>query len=133
MFDYTNEEEKIMELKFTDVFWIINEEMFRPKYSFLEGEEVEYIHYQKVIPVYVKSIDEMYDGTTELSITPVDVRDGVTKNWKWSRSVKLKEIDVSVFTSKEKAINKFNKLYTKDERDVFEEKDQLRRLQQVFK
>lgn len=118
----------MMKVNFDDVFWVINKEMFYPKYEFLEGKDVEYISYQKVIPVYVKSINKMYDGTTEFNITPVDVRDGVDKNWEWSRSVELKEIDVDVFTTEEKAINKFNKIYSEKQRKVFEEKDQLRRL-----
>ena len=79
-----------MKPSFKDVFWIINRETFQPKldYPWMDDEtkkKIEWIDYYKVIPVYVKCIEQMYDGSTQFSITPVDVRDGVKKYWKWSR------------------------------------------------
>lgn len=123
-----------MKPNFKEVFWTIDTEMFKPKLSktWLDKQtekELDYITYRKVIPVYVKCISEMYDGTTEFCITPVDVRDGITKDWRWSRSIKDGELGKSVFKTKAQAVNSFNKKYSKEERDLFDEKEKFQRLQ----
>lgn len=124
-----------MKPNFNEVFWIINEEMYKPKmkeYRWLDKEvqgNIDYIRYWKIIPVYVKCVSDMYDGTTEFDITPVDVRGSNAKNiWKWSRSVQDKEIDKSVFTTKEKCEKAFNKRFSEEQREKFIEKDSFREL-----
>jgi len=123
-----------MKPNFKKVFWIVHQEMFKPKLDvdWLDKkteENLAYIYYQKVIPVFVKCVSDMYDGTTQFDITPVDIRDGKTKNWRWSRSVQDNEIGVSVFESEDEALSYFEKTYTEAQRKEFFEKDQLRRLQ----
>lgn len=123
-----------MKPDFQKIFWIINSEMFKPKLNrdWIDKsveDNLEYIRYQKVIPVYVKCVSDMYDGTTQFCITPVDVRDGKTKNWQWSRSIEDKEIGVSVFETQEAAIKEFEEKFSENERKLFSEKDALRRLQ----
>ena len=122
-----------MKPDFDDVFYIVYEEMFKPKttnYSWCSElpENVDYIHYYKIIPVYVKCVSDMYDGTTEFDITPVDIRDKKTKNWRWSRAVQDSDIGKTVFTSFEEAEKYFNKKYSETERKVFKEKEQYRKI-----
>lgn len=124
-----------MKPDFQDVFWIVNQEMFKPKVAkdWLKNDmsgNLEYIRYQKVIPVYVKCVSDMYDGTTQFDITPVDVRDGKTKYWQWSRAVSDDEIGKTVFRTEEECTEYFKKNYTDKQRQEFSEKDQFRRLQQ---
>lgn len=123
-----------MKPDFKTVFWIINQEMFKPKLSrdWLDKkveENLEYIQYQKVIPVYVKCISNMYDGTTQFDITPVDIRDGETKNWRWSRSINDDDIGKSVFETEEEALAEFKRKFSEEQRSQFLEKDKFRRLQ----
>ena len=121
-----------MKPNFKKVFWIINEEMYKPKMSensFIDKsvqDNIDYIRYQKIIPVYVKCVSDMYDGTTEFDITPADVRDGTKNNWMWSRSVEDKDIGVSVFETKEDAEIVFKDRFSKEQIKAFEEKDNFR-------
>lgn len=123
-----------MKPDFQQVFWIINREMYKPKLSrdWLDPnvvENLEYISYMNVIPVYVKCVSDMYDGSTQFDITPVDIRDGKTKNWQWSRSIPDSEIGVSVFETEEEAITAFNEKFSEEQRSVFKEKDNFRKMQ----
>lgn len=123
-----------MKPDFQKVFWIVHQEMFKPKLdkTWLDKDvekNLAYIYYQKIIPVYVKCVSDMYDGTTQFDITPVDVRDRKTKYWQWSRAVEDKEIGVSVFETEAEAIAYYEAKYTEEQRKEFAEKDQLRRLQ----
>lgn len=123
-----------MKPDFQKVFWIIHNEMFKPKINKdwmpkTVEDDLEYISYQKVIPVYVKCVSDMYDGTTQFDITPVDVRDGKTKHWQWSRSVSDKDIGVSVFETEQEALKKFEKTYSEEQRIKFNEKETFRKMQ----
>lgn len=124
-----------MKPDFKTVFWIINGEMFKPKLSrdWLDKEiedNLEYINYKKVIPVYVKCVSDMYNGTTQFDITPVDVRGSKdSNNWKWSRSIEDKEIGKSVFTTEEEAVKYFEETYSEEQRATFLEKDTFRSMQ----
>lgn len=123
-----------MKPDFQKVFWIVHEEMFKPKIDkqWMEKETIDnlsYIYYQKVIPVYVKCVSDMYDGTTQFDITPVDVRDGVTKNWQWSRYVEDKEIGKTIFETEDEAQDYFKNNYSEKQRAEFDEKEQFRRMQ----
>ncbi len=123
-----------MKPDFNKVFWVVNQEMFKPKIEkdWLSkdiAENVEWVLYQKVIPVYVKCVSDMYDGSTQFDITPVDVRDGKTKNWQWSRSICDADIGKSVFETEDEAVSYYERTYTPERRKEFEEKDQFRRLQ----
>lgn len=124
-----------MKPDFNTVFWIVHEEAFKPKIAkdWLDKkieDDLEYIRYQKIIPVYVKAVSDLYDGTTEFCITPVDVRDGKTKYWQWSRSIQDKDIGVTVFETEEDAAAYFEKTYSEEMRKKFAEKHQFRMLQQ---
>ncbi len=120
-----------MKPDFQKVFWIVHNEMFKPKINrdWLSkdiADNVEYISYQKVIPVYVKCVSDMYDGTTQFDITPVDVRDGKKANWQWSRAVSDNQIGKSVFETEEEAIAYFELTYSEEARKTFSEKHELR-------
>ena len=123
-----------MKPDFKKVFWIVHQEMFKPKIDagWLDkktSDDLAYVYYQKVIPVYVKCVSDMYDGTTEFDITPIDVRDGHKKHWQWSRAVSDEEIGKTVFESEEKANAYFEKNYSAELRREFLEKEQFRRMQ----
>lgn len=123
-----------MKPSFDKVFWIVHQEMFKPKLN-MEwikkdvADNIDYIYYQKVIPVFVKCVSDMYDRSTQFDITPVDIRDGVTKNWEWSRSVSDVDIGKTVFETEQECIDYFNKNYTEEQRKTYKEKDDFRRLQ----
>jgi hypothetical protein len=120
-----------MKPDFQKVFWIVNNEMFKPRVNrdWMPkdvADNIEYVSYQKVIPVYVKCVSDMYDGTTEFDISPVDLRDGKTKHWGWSRAIQDDAIGKTVFETEEEAIEYFNKKYSEDQRKTFSEKHELR-------
>lgn len=122
-----------MKPDFQKVFWIVHQEMYKPKINtdWLDksvSDNLDYVHYQKVIPVYVKGVSDMYDGTTQFDITPVDVRDGKTKNWQWSRPVQDSQIGKTVFETEHECIVYFEKQYPEELRQKFAEKDRLREL-----
>lgn len=124
-----------MKPDFDKVFWIVHQEMFKPKINIdwmqkNAADNIEYIYYQKVIPVFVKCISDMYDGTTQFDITPVDIRDRKTKNWQWSRSISDADIGKTIFETEQEATECFNKAYTEERRKEYKEKDEFRRLQQ---
>ena len=120
-----------MKPSFNEVFWIINSEMFKPQIvePWIKEEvakELDYIRYEKVIPVYVKSVNDMYDGTTNFDITPVDTRGGKSLHWKWSRSVEDKELGVTVFLTLEEAEASFKEKYSAEQIAEFAKKHELR-------
>ncbi len=120
-----------MKPDFQKVFWIVHNEMFKPKINrdWLSkdiADNVEYISYQKVISVYVKCVSDMYDGSTQFDITPVDIRDGKTTNWQWSRAVSDADIGKTVFETENEAVEYFEQIYSNDTRKVFAEKHELR-------
>ena len=120
-----------MKPDFQKVFWIVHQEMFKPKIeaSWIESDAAKnlaYIYYQKVIPVYVKCVSDMYDGTTQFDITPVDIRDGKTKHWQWSRSVSDSEIGKTVFETEQECVDYFYATYTEEQRARFEEKERFK-------
>jgi len=123
-----------MKPHFNKVFWIINNEMFKPKLktNFLDKkteDDLDYIRYKKIIPVYVFSQNELHDGTTTFDITPVNVIENPTACWQWRRSVEDKDIGKTVFENKDDAIKVFEKEYSTEQRQLFSEKDEFRRLQ----
>jgi hypothetical protein len=124
-----------MKPDFQKVFWIVHNEMFKPKLNkdWIDKkteDDLAYVYYQKVIPVYVKCVSDMYDGTTQFDITPVDVRGSNQKNhWQWSRSISDDAIGKTVFETEEEAQKYFEATYSEKQRTEFEEKDNFRRMQ----
>lgn len=123
-------------VKHNDCFYIINNEGFFHKNSDLvikeTGETDKYIQYQWVIPMYVYSINSLYDGTENFDLCPVDCT--LLKNnknsWKWRRSFEYETIGKEIFYTEKEAWDHFNNRYNDDQKKVFEELRRLRFLQE---
>ena len=77
-------------VKHNQRFYIVNQETYWHYYTDHikkeTGEDYKMIHYQWVIPMYVYSINKIWDGSETFDICPVDFSDGKRKSWKWRRS-----------------------------------------------
>lgn len=122
-------------VKHGDKFFIINNEgfLFKNNPSVIEqtGEKEKYIQYQWVIPMYVYSINKIWNGNENFDLCPVDTK--TLKNnkngWKWRRSFEYDEIGKTIFYTEEECWTSFNQRYSEEQRKVFTELRQYRFLQ----
>lgn len=123
-------------VKHNDRFFIINNESFSYRTSEnmrKEGAEYsKFIQYQWVIPMYVKSITNNFDGVESFDLCPVDVT--TLKNhkegWKWCRNFEYEEIGKTIFYTEKEAWELYNKKYSDENKKVYEELRRLRFLQE---
>lgn len=126
---------KTKEVKHNDIFFIINNEGFMYRYSDSmkkeSGEKDKYIQYQWVIPMYVYSINKLFDGTENFDLCPVDTE--TLKNnkngWKWRRSFDYNEIGKTIFLTEKEALDIYNNKYSAEAKKVYAEMRQLRFIQ----
>lgn len=123
-------------VKHNDRFFIINNEGFFYRNSDLvkqEGvEKDKYMQYQWVIPMYVYSINQIFDGSENFDLCPVNCDDmkGTKNGWKWRRSFEYDTIGKEIFLTEQEAWDVYNKKYSDDNKKVFEEIRRLRFLQE---
>ena len=123
-------------VKHNDKFFIINNEGFFYETSETmkkEGiDERKYLQYQWVIPMYVKSISNNFDGVVSFDLCPVDVTTLKNHNggWRWSRNFEYDEIGKTIFYTEKEAWDVYNKKYSDDNKKVYEEFRRLRFLQE---
>lgn len=105
-----------MKVKYFDKLYIIDTDYYYHKNSdYIKeqtGEKEKAIQYRKIKDVYVYSINKIWDGSETFDICPVDFskKENKEKSWLWRRSVEEKDIDVSVFTTMELALKKYNEI-----------------------
>ena len=127
---------KTQNVKYNDKFFIINNEGFFYETSETikkEGiDEKKYLQYQWVIPMYVKCINNNFDGVESFDLCPVDVTTLKTHNggWKWSRNFEYDEIGKTIFYTEKEAWDVYNKKYSHDNKKVYEEFRRLRFIQE---
>lgn len=123
-------------VKHNDRFYIINNESFFYETSDTmrtEGaENRKFIQYQWVIPMYVKSINDNFDGVESFDLCPVNI--STLKNhkagWGWSRNFEYDEIGKSIFYTEKEAWEVYNRVYSEESKKVYEELKRLRFLQE---
>ncbi len=127
---------KTKKVKFNDKFFIINNEGFFYETSDTmkkEGaEDRKYVQYQWVIPMYVKSINNNFDGVESFDLCPVDISTlkDHTQGWKWCRDFEYSEIGKNIFYTEKEAWKLYNSKYSEESRKVYEEIRRLRFLQE---
>lgn len=119
-----------------DRFFIINNESFFYKLSDVVKQETKedstFLQYQWVIPMYVKSISDNFDGIESFDLCPVDVSTIKDHNtgWKWSRNFEYEEIGKTIFYTENEALDFYNKKYSNEQKKVYEEIRRLRFVQE---
>jgi hypothetical protein len=123
-------------VKHNDRFFIINNESFFYNISDImkkEGvEDRKLIQYQWVIPMYVYSINKIFDGRETFDISPVncdDMKNNI-KGWRWRRSVEYDEIGKELFYTEKEAWDVYNRKYSEENKKVYEELRRIRFLQE---
>ena len=127
---------KQKKVKHNDRFFIINNECFHYRNSdsvIKEGaEDSKFMQYQWVIPMYVKCINNNFDGVESFDLCPVDVT--TLKNhqhgWGWSRNFEYDEIGKTIFYTEKEAWDLYNSKYSDENKKVYEEIRRLRFLQE---
>ena len=127
---------KIKKVVHNQVFYIINKEMFKYKNPDSVVKETGYndrwLQYQWVIPMYVFSINQHWDGTEAFDLCPVNF--ACSKNekasWRWKREYQYSEIGVSCWNTEKEAWDEYNKKYSDDNKKVFKEFREIRFIQE---
>lgn len=123
-------------VKHNDRFFMIHNESFYyniPDTLKREGvEDRKFIQYQWVIPMYVKSINDNFDGIESFNLCPVDVTTlkSHTQGWEWSREFEYDEIGKTIFYNEKECWDLYNKKYSDESKKVYEELRRLRFLQE---
>ena len=123
-------------VKHNDKFFIINNESFFYETSDTmkkEGaEDRKFMQYQWVIPMYVKSINNNFDGVESFDLCPVDVTTLKDRKsgWEWCRDFEYDEIGKTIFYTEEEAWKVYNRKYSDESKKVYEELRRLRFLQE---
>jgi hypothetical protein len=126
---------KQKKVKHNDIFFIIHNECFNYKYSDSmkkeTGEKDKFIQYRWVIPMYVYSINKIFDGAENFDLCPVDVTKLIdNKNgWKWRQSFEYSEIGGSIFYTEKEAWNAYNEKYSEENKKVYADLRNLRFIQ----
>ena len=123
-------------VKHNDRFFIINNEGFFYRNSDIMkengAEKDKYMQYQWVIPMYVYSINQIFDGRENFDLCPVncdEMKDSLN-GWKWRRSFGYDTIGKEIYKTEQEAWDVYNKKYGDDQKKVFEELRRLRFLQE---
>ena len=123
-------------VKHNDKFFIIHNESFFFETSDVmkkEGaEDKKLIQYQWVIPMYVKSINDNFDGLESFDLCPVDVSTlkDHSGGWRWCRDFEYAEIGKSIFYTEKEAWEVYNKKYSDENKKIYEILRRLRFLQE---
>lgn len=127
---------KIKKVKHGDKFFIINDEAFFYEPSDIikkEGiKDRRFMQYKWVIPLYVKSINDNFDGVESFDLCPVDITTlkDHKGGWKWSRNFEYDGIGKTIFYTEEECWGVYNKKYSDEDKKVYEELRRLRFLQE---
>jgi len=123
-------------VKHNDKFFIINNEGFYYQTSETikkEGiDERKYLQYQWVIPMYVKCINDNFDGVESFDLCPADVSTLKNHNngWGWCRNFEYDEIGKTIFYTEKEAWDVYNNKYSQDNKKIYEEFRRLRFIQE---
>jgi hypothetical protein len=127
---------KTKKVTHNDKFFIIHNECFHYEQSDVvkkEGvDDRKFIQYQWVIPMYVYSINQIFDGSENFDLCPVDcdkMKDAVN-GWKWRRSFQYSSIGKEVFYTEKEAWKVYNRKYSDENKKVYEEFRRLRFVQE---
>jgi hypothetical protein len=115
-------------------FWIIHTVMFRYNYGEAQrretGERYKLVQYQWPIPVYVYSINEVWDGSETFDICPVnyDNPQNSGKSWQWRLSHSYEDIGKSLFRTAEEAWKSWRSKYSETAKREYRELYELHRI-----
>jgi len=88
--------------------------------------------YNWVIPMYVYSINKVWNGEERFGLSPVDFSRPENKddNWIWRREYKYSEIGKDCWNTEEEAWKAYNNRYSEENKKVYQELRRLRFLQE---
>lgn len=118
-------------------FFVINNELFYYENSDIikkqVGEDKKLMSYKWVIPMYVYSINKVWNGEERFELSPVDFSDKKNKNdnWRWKREYKYSEIGKDCWNTEEEAWKAYNKRYSEEDKKVYQELRRLRFTQEL--
>jgi hypothetical protein len=118
-------------------FYIIGYELFYYKNSDIAkeqtGEDKKLMSYYWVIPVYVYSINKIWNGEERFDLSPVDFSKEENKgdNWRWKREYKYSDIGKNCWNTEEEAWEAYNKKYSEEDKKVYRELRRLRFMQEL--
>ena len=123
-------------VKHNDKFFAIEQESFFyeiAEEAVKEGaEKRKLMLYKWVVPLYVKSINDNFDGIESFDLCPVDVStlSSHTGNWKWCRNFEYSEIGKTIFYTEDEAWQCYHKTIPEDQIKVYKELRRLRFLEE---
>jgi len=105
-----------MKVNFHQKFYYIDNILF-----YEENSNDNLSSYKWVIPLYVISIDKIWNGKEKFHLSPVDFSNenpgsDIEKNYKWMLQFSYEDIGNIIFTSKKDAIKKYNDIFSEDEK-----------------
>lgn len=118
-------------------FYIIGYELFYYKNSDIAkeqiGEDKKLMSYYWVTPVYVYSINKIWNGEERFDLSPVDFSKEENKgdNWRWKREYKYSDIGKNCWNTEEEAWEAYNKKYSEEDKKVYRELRRLRFMQEL--
>lgn len=126
----------IKKVKHNQLFYIINNETFiynNPD-SVMEktGDKDRFLTYQWVIPMYVFSINQHWDGTEAFDLSPVNFAEpkNKTASWLWKREYQYSDIGVKCWHSEDEALDEYNKRFSNAEKKIFMQFREIRFIQE---
>ncbi len=116
-------------------FFIIHNESFFAKMSERlqkeTGEKKKFIQYQWVIPVYVYSINQVFDGSETFDICPTSIEElKKGASWRWRRSIEYNEIGKTLFKTEKDALKVYEQKFSQNQKIIFKENRHLRYLEE---
>ena len=125
------------QVKHNQRFFVINNESFYYRNSDAIKEQVgddgRLISYRWVIPMYVYSINKVWNGEERFELSPVDFSDPKNKNdnWRWRQEYKYSQIGKDCWNTEEEAWKVYNRIYSEDTKKTHEELRRLRFMQEL--
>ena len=104
--------------------------------SFYENSDYQnLISYIWVIPVYVYSLNSVWNGETTFDVSPINygLPENETKGWTWRRTCEKKHIGERIFHTKEEAWEAYFKRYTEKQHQENKERRWKDLRKQAFK
>ena len=118
-------------------FYVIDNQLFYYKNSDTvkeqTGEDKKLMSYNWVIPVYVYSINKIWNGEERFELSPVDFSKEENKgdNWRWKREYKYSAIGKDCWNTEKEAWEAYNRRYSEEDKKVYHELRRLRFMQEL--
>lgn len=127
-----------MKVRHNQRFYIINNESYIHYYADhirkQTGDDYTFINYEWVIPMYVYSINNIWNGEERFHLSPVNFaeeKNKKTDNWKWMREFKYEMIGKEIFNTEKQAWKVYKRKYSDELHKKYSEIHQLKVLKGI--